>query len=125
VHFADAVRTHGFRKWYERELLRGHAHLLLTLLCTIGLLAGFEALSATRRPLDWMVDIVAVVLCGGAGAWSLRRYLYLLMHAEAVANQASCPGCGVYARLRPLPGPRADALPVACRGCGREWTIEG
>ena len=59
------------------------------------------------------------------GLWALRRYLYLLMHAEHVAHQADCPSCGTYARFKLV---QADALDerarVCCRQCGHEWTIE-
>ena len=34
---APAIRQRGFRKWYERELLAGHSHLVLLLLCTVAL----------------------------------------------------------------------------------------
>jgi len=38
----DGIRTIGFRKWYERELLSSHAHMLLALLSTIALMAIME-----------------------------------------------------------------------------------
>ncbi len=28
----DDIRSHGFRKWYERQLVRSHVHLVLLLL---------------------------------------------------------------------------------------------
>ena len=42
MKLAEGIRKHGFRKWYERELLQSHAHLVLTFLCAIGLFAAFE-----------------------------------------------------------------------------------
>ena len=48
MKLAEGIRKHGFRKWYERELLQSHAHLLLTFLCMIGLFAAFEALGRFR-----------------------------------------------------------------------------
>ncbi len=30
---AEGIRKHGFRKWYERELLQSHLHMLLLLFC--------------------------------------------------------------------------------------------
>jgi hypothetical protein len=39
VKLADGIRKHGFRKWYERELLQSHAHLVLTFLSVLGLFA--------------------------------------------------------------------------------------
>jgi hypothetical protein len=139
----DGIRTHGFRKWYERELLQSHAHLVLAFACAIGLVAAFEAAWRFRGTLDQLTDGVAGLLCGAIGLWALRRYLYLLHHAEAAANQADCPQCKAYGRLeavestegKAVPPPAAAAstdnqpgdalLPVAvrCRQCSHRWTI--
>jgi hypothetical protein len=126
MKLAAGIRKHGFRKWYERELLRSHAYMALLLACTVGLLAAFEAASRFRGWGDQLIDIVAIVVCATAGLWSLRRYLQLLMHAETVAHQADCPSCGTYARFSLV---RADArdecASVCCRNCSHEWTISG
>jgi hypothetical protein len=126
MKLAAGIRKHGFRKWYERQLLRSHAHLALTFLCLIGLLGAFEAATSFRDWDDRLIDITAILVCSGTGLWALRRYLHLLLHAEAVARQADCPSCGAYARFR-LVG--ADALDeracVACRLCCHQWTIHG
>jgi hypothetical protein len=145
----EGIRTHGFRKWYERELLQSHAHLVLAFACAIGLVAAFEAAWRFRGTMDQLTDGVAGIVCAVVGLWALRRYLYLLHHAEAAANQADCPQCKAYGRLevaaepaapgsaganrkqaaKPEPGPDnqpGDALlPVAvrCRQCQHRWTI--
>jgi hypothetical protein len=125
MKLAAGIRKHGFRKWYERELMRSHAHMALTFICMIGVIAAFEAASKYRGWVDQVTDIVAILVCGGTGLWALRRYLFLLMHAEHAANQADCPSCGTYARFKLV---QADALDerarVCCRQCGHEWTIE-
>ncbi len=125
MKLAAGIRKHGFRKWYERQLLRSHAHMALTFICMIGLVAAFEAASMFRGWIDQVIDVVAILVCGATGLWALRRYLYLLMHAENVAHQAACPSCGTYARFKLV---QADALDerarVCCRQCGHEWTIE-
>ena len=99
--------------------------MALTFICLIGLLGAFEAASRYKGWVDQAVDLITILLCGGTGLWALRRYLYLLMHAEAVAHQADCPGCGTYARFTLV---QADALDerarVRCRQCSHEWTIE-
>jgi hypothetical protein len=47
------------------------------------------------------------------------------MHAEAVANQASCPQCGTYGRFNLVSEDRRnDHIKVSCRQCTHEWTIE-
>jgi Zn ribbon nucleic-acid-binding protein len=126
VKLAAGIRKHGFRKWYERELTRSHAHMALTFICMIGVLAAFESASKNRGWADQAIDVVAVIVCGAGGLWALRRYLSLLLHAEHVAHQANCPACGTYARFQLV---RADAehdrVQVCCRQCGHEWTIQG
>lgn len=124
MQLAQGIKRHGFRKWYERELLQSHAHMTLAFLCTIGLLGAVEAATQFTSWQDRVVDALAVVACIGIGLWSLRRYLYLLNHAEFVANQADCPGCGVYGRLDLIGEPTSDgATPVRCRKCAHCWQI--
>ncbi len=120
---AEGVRRLGFRKWYERELLSSHAHLVLTLLASValvGLLEVFQSAGMQERLLHALLFGASGVI----GIWALRRYLYLLMHAEELANQANCPDCGRYARFE-LVGEdrRSGAVEVRCRHCGRCWTL--
>jgi hypothetical protein len=122
MNLADGIRKHGFRKWYERELLQSHAHMVLAFLCLIVAFAGFELLSEHRNVAG---NIAAIVIAAGVGAWAVRRYIRLLTSAEAVANQADCPGCGTYARftlVRELPAD--DEVEVSCRKCQRLWRIQ-
>ena len=125
MKLAEGIAKHGFRKWYERELLQSDAHMALTFLCMIGVMAAFEAASRYQGWVDQLIDVFAILVCGGAGLWALRRYLFLLMHAENAAHQAVCPSCGTYARFKLV---QADALDeqarVCCRQCGHEWTIQ-
>ena len=121
---AEGVRKVGFRKWYERELLSSHAHMVLTLLATIALLASFEAFSGGSTA-EKLMDAVFILVCAAIGLWALRRYLYLLMHAEVVANQASCPNCAEYGRFDVVSEDRPQHLTrVCCRKCAGVWQIE-
>ena len=123
---AEGIRRHGFRKWYERELLVGHAHLALVLMSALGLMMALEAAFRFRTPMDQAIDIVAVVVCAAAGVGSLRRYLYLLMRAESLAHQADCPACKAYGRLELVePEAEGDTVDVRCRRCAHPWRIEG
>ncbi len=125
MKLAEGIRKHGFMKWYERELMHGHAHLLLMLVCALGLVMALEAATRFRSLTDQAIDIASVLICFGAGLWALNRYLYLLFHAEGVANQANCPACKTYGRLELLrTGHRGDDVDVRCRKCGHEWGIE-
>ena len=120
---ASGVRRVGFRKWYERELLSSHAHLLLCFLATIGLIGSFEAMRGASAA-DKLMDALFILICATIGLWALRRYLYLLMHAEEMANQANCPQCATYGRLTLVQEDRrtGDAL-VCCKKCKHTWTI--
>ncbi|MEO5771487.1 MAG: hypothetical protein ABIQ29_05410 [Burkholderiaceae bacterium] len=124
MKLADGIRKHGFRKWYERELLQSHAHLVLTFFCTIGIFAAFEALGRFRSFSDQFTNILAIAVCAAVGVWALRRYLRLLLHAEATAHQADCPACKAYGRFK-LDGdsPRDSSVPVCCSKCQHRWTI--
>ena len=125
MHLAEGIRKHGFRKWYERELLQSHAHLALTFVCGIGVAASMELAFKSRGLSDGLPDWAAVALCASVGIWALRRYLYLLSHAEAVANQADCPHCKAYGRLTLVKGDAGgDRVRVGCRRCGHEWHID-
>ncbi len=120
---AEGVRRVGFRKWYERELLSSHAHMLLALLCTIALMATVEAFQ-DASPGNKLLDVLLFMLSGAVGLWALRRYLYLLMHAEEVANQANCPQCAAYGRFDVMnDDTRNGHTGVRCRQCAHEWTI--
>ncbi len=120
----EGIRKVGFRKWYERELLSSHAHMVLAFLCIIGLMAAFEAFSGGSHG-EKLFDVAAILACGGIGIWALRRYLYLLMNAEVIANQANCPQCKAYGLFTALSEDKAQGLTqVRCRKCAHEWQIE-
>lgn len=120
---AEGVRRVGFRKWYERELLSSHAHMVLALLATIALLGAFEAFRDATLA-EKLMDVVFVIVCAGIALWALRRYLFLLMHAEEVANQATCPQCAEYGRFDVVGEDlgRQQTL-VCCRKCTARWRI--
>jgi hypothetical protein len=122
---ATGIQKVGFRKWYERELLSSHAHMILAFLCIIGVMAAFEAFSGGTLA-DKLFDAVAILICAGVGLWALRRYLALLMNAENIANQAICPHCAAYGLFTFLSEDTHHQLThVRCRKCAHEWTIEG
>ncbi len=125
MKLSDGLRKHGFRKWYERELLQSHAHMALTFLCVVGVFAAFEAAASFDTLADRLIDTAALLICAAVGIWSMRRYLFLLTHAEAVAHQADCPSCGSYARFKLVASHRDGArVDVRCSRCAHEWTIE-
>ena len=111
----ESVKRNGFRKWYERQLLSSHAHMVLAFLSVIALIGSMEAFRTAEGDMQ-MANVLYVVVCAIIGAWALRRYLFLLMRAEMAANQASCPDCGDYGRFRVLGHrPRLQAIDVFAR----------
>lgn len=121
---ADAIRRIGFRKWYERELLSSHAHMVLGFLSAVALVGSVEAYRNSLA--DGAMYAMFVVVCAAVGAWAMRRYSFLLLRAEDTANQANCPGCGDYGRFK-IVRARADdpEMDVRCGKCSREWIISG
>lgn len=120
----SAIRERGFRKWYERELTRGHLHLVLLLACAVGALGALEALSQARGG-DRLLVVASLLIAVGVGAWAGRRYLFHLMRAELIASQAVCNECRTYARWRvEREDAAAEALAVRCANCGHRWRID-
>lgn len=123
ARLADGFTRLGFRKWYERQLLSSHAHMLLALLSFFAMLASLEAFTASRGS-DRMLDTLMALACGLITLWAMRRYLYLLMRAESVAHQANCSECGEYGRFHVLGEDRPARLTqVRCRKCEHRWVI--
>lgn len=124
---AEGIRQWGFRKWYERELLSSHAHMALAVVAAVAMIACFEAFSGAS-PDDKLLNTVMLVASAGIALWSLRRYLFLLMHAEEIANQANCPRCDTYGRLTVTGTAQTGRdgtrlLPVCCKRCGFAWHL--
>lgn len=122
---ASTIRRVGFRKWYERELMQGHANLVLLLFATLGLLGSVEVYSPKLGLGDQLQIIAAALASAAIGFWAMRRYLYKLNHAEFVAHQAVCGGCQTYAKFDAVDERGADSpLKVCCRRCGHRWEID-
>lgn len=121
---AEGIQEIGFRSWYQRELLAGHAQLVLLVLSVLGFMACLELMSSLPSG-QRLLNAAAAVVCVAAGAWALRRYLYLLLRAESIANQARCADCGTYGRLTLV---AEDSLKkrvsVCCRKCSARWQIQ-
>jgi ABC-type nickel/cobalt efflux system permease component RcnA len=123
-NLATSIQKVGFRKWYERELLASHAHMVLAFLCIIGMMAAFEAFKGGTLA-DKLFDAAAILVCIGVGLWALRRYLALLMNAENIANQANCQHCTAYGMFTLLSEDHSpQKTHVRCRKCAHEWIIE-
>ena len=136
------IRQRGFSNWYERELLRSHSHLVLLILCALAVLGAVEAFSQGGDARLLMV--LSLLVAAAVGVWALRRYLFYLSRAELIANQATCPGCGVHGRWTIESGDSSKSgetgeagdsseiseadqpafMAVCCRRCAHRWRIE-
>jgi formate dehydrogenase maturation protein FdhE len=134
----SSIRKLGFRRWYERELIKCHAALVTCLLCGVLMAALIEQVSFTE--FGWQpVSAMAVAAGAAVLAWlSWRSYITILQRAEFYGERSNCPGCGAYGRfdvvatgmdeeagrvanaVAPLP---AAWLRVQCRNCGVGWRM--
>ena len=62
MQLAQGIRRHGFRKWYERTLLASHAHLVLAVLCLLGLFAAYEGATGSSGG-HKLANYGALLLC--------------------------------------------------------------
>ena len=125
----DAIRRRGFRRWYERQLIEGHAYLVTGLLALIMMAISIEMIDFQQSA----QGLVALLMVGAAGSaltlFAWRQFTFLLARAEYLAGRATCPSCGTYARFsidRVDDNPQAVAectLHVQCRKCGHCWSI--
>lgn len=130
------LRTLGFRKWYERQLLEGHLYLVS---CFLGLVAVAAALELMGRREGGSGFALALVL-GLGGVWAAlfcwQRYRRIMRVAEHIGDHAHCPACGAYAKFSvveagralhtepaEIEDPREVWLRARCRRCGHEWVI--
>lgn len=133
----SSIRRLGFRRWYERELIKSHAALVTCLLCGITLAALMESLLGTT---GWtLVSMLGVAFAAGAIGWiSWRSYITILQRAELYGERSNCPKCNAYGHFKVVatgldedPGRAAQAvapleaawLRVECRKCGTGWRL--
>ncbi|HET7728925.1 MAG TPA: hypothetical protein VFK48_02720 [Usitatibacter sp.] len=133
-----SIRRLGFRKWYERELIKCHAALVTCFLCGLTVAALMEQVHFMEggwRP----VGMIAIVVAAGAlGVISWRSYITVLQRAEYYGESSSCPECHAYGRFEVLEsgldshpsGVAASVRPlesawmrVKCRKCGAAWRM--
>jgi hypothetical protein len=134
---ADGIRKWGFRRWYERELIDGHIYLVTCLLSLIAVAVCLERIE-WRGPVTQLIFMLAAIMGGAALCVNaLRRYSFLMVRAQSLGAQSSCPSCSIYGVLqvvdaadveRQAAGLSAVAdnswIRVRCKKCGHEWRMD-
>ena len=115
---ADSIRRLGFARWYERRLIEGHAWFISCFFCLIAIAACFEELNFRSSFPRLLFYTVIVASATAIGIYALVRYQKILVQAERLGEQATCGGCGAYARFTLI-----SASEVRCRKCNSEWRL--
>lgn len=133
---AAGIRKHGFRRWYERQLIESHAYLVTCFLCMV-LIAACAEMFSLRGPGLEQLELLTLLAAGlfvCVASW--HRYHVLMVRAELTGEQSTCENCRTYGRFSVLKPPAAagspahaaaqidSALTVHCKVCGHEWLIE-
>jgi hypothetical protein len=129
MRLEDAIRQHGFPRWYERRLIEGHAFLVTALLALLAILVVFEMVDFSKSITGflWLIGIAGTggVVCIHA----FGQFSRLTFGAHMLAEQARCPKCATYAKFQVIHAVDAPdklegrELTVRCRVCEAEWTI--
>ena len=117
---ARSIGRLGFRKWYERRLIEGHAWLISCFLCGLAIAASLEGVSFKRAE---SIPLLVFVFVGGLVCWyALQRYRTIMVEAERLGERSVCGSCRAYGAFSVL----ADQpkMNVRCRKCGNEWQLD-
>jgi hypothetical protein len=123
MSLGNAIKKHGFRKWYERQLIVSHGFLVGGFVALIVAMAEFEII-LDNKPLPQKLS--ALLICAISlmfTALAVFRYQRIMANAEVVGNQANCPGCGVYGKFQVVAHAGLHGAQVHCKKCGHEWKI--
>lgn len=120
---AAGISKLGFARWYERQLIEGHAWLVTCFLCMVAIAACAESMSIRGPRLQTLAYAAAVAGAGLLGVYAWKRYLHILSVAEHIGERATCAACRTYAKFKLLASD-ATSLSVRCRKCAHEWRIE-
>jgi hypothetical protein len=135
VTVEERIAKFGFKRWYERALMESHVFLVTALLGAILAFTGVELISERDGGVTRvMLGIVAVLIGGVIAGASVTRYLRMLMQAINLGENATCRGCGTYAKFDILASGRIRShgpndrgslwMKVKCKKCGAEWRVE-
>jgi hypothetical protein len=129
MSLGDAIRKHGFTRWYERQLYESFAYLVTGFLAMIMMAVALEVSNFRESAAGFLMLVIVATVGGGLCVVAWSRFNRLLARAEHFAGQAHCPACSVYARFAVVSTRFTPdtvdgcALGVRCRKCEHEWTI--
>jgi hypothetical protein len=125
----DAIRKTGFRRWYERQLIEGHAYLVTGFLSLIMMAIALETIEFRSSLVNLLALALVAAAGGGIALFSWKRFNGLLFRAEAVAAQATCSQCRSYGLFDVVDARDSSdsitgrKLTVRCRRCAHQWTL--
>ena len=134
MEVAEYIHRHGFRRWYERQLIESHAYLALAFVALILLLSGIEVLGDGTGGMLYVAMLSAAAVGGVLMIVAWRRFTVLLARAELFAEGATCSACAAWGKFRvlrqesapedePPEAGRPHWLRVRCTQCGHEWRL--
>ena len=129
------IEQHGFRGWYERQLIESHAYLALGFIALIFLLSGLELLSHAEAGVRYLIVLIAAAAGGMLLVVAWRRFGVLLARAEHFAEAATCPQCKAWGKFKVLAEESSSAsdppeagrphwLSVRCTQCDAVWKLQ-
>jgi hypothetical protein len=115
---ADSIRRLGFARWYERRLIEGHAWFVSGFMCMIAIAACMEELNFQGSFARLLFYVTLVAAAAAIGIYGVLRYQQILVEAEQLGENATCVGCGAYARFKLI-----SQSEVRCRKCDHQWRL--
>lgn len=132
---SEYIRRHGFRRWYERQLIESFGYLTLSFVALVLLLAGLEVLGDAESAHRYLFLLMAAAGGGVLMFVAWRRFSALLLRAEHFAGAATCPQCKAWGKFKvlaqesappdePPEAGRPHWLSVRCTKCEATWRLE-
>lgn len=117
---ADSIERLGFKRWYERQLIEGHAWLVTCILCALAIGAVLELTGFRLSSIAGLVTLGFVYLAGLFAWHSLKRYRAIMTQAERLSEQSTCKACRAYAAFSIT---AEQPMSARCLKCAHEWTF--
>ena len=129
------IERHGFRRWYERQLIESHAYLALGFVALILLLSGLELLGNVEAGIRYLFILITAAAGGTLLVVAWRRFGVLLARAVHFGEAATCPQCKAWGKFKVLAQEASSAddppeagrphwLRVQCTRCEAVWKLQ-